>query len=437
MRQKIGIRREDMYVWERRTPLIPEHLQELRDRHQLDVTVQSSGRRVFQDDEYRAAGLPVAEQLSDCPVIIGLKEVPLDVIERGKVYVFFSHTIKGQPHNMSMLKRILDLGATIIDYERIVDDAGRRLIFFGNYAGLAGMIDTLWALGQRLAWEEIHTPLERVRQASGYASLAEAKAAISEVGREIRASGLPTPVSPLVIGVTGYGNVSRGAQEILDLLPLTEMSPAELLSGTPAVDPSRPIVKVVFKEQDTVTPQAAGKAFDLQEYYHHPERYRGVFAQYLPSLHVVVNCIYWEPKYPRLVTRQDVRESFEVGKPRLRVIGDISCDVKGAIEVTVRATEPDDPIYVYDPSRGTTASGVAGAGPVVMAVEILPSELPREASAYFSNILRAFVPQIAAADYSAPLGACGLPPELKRAVIAYQGSLAPDYQYLEQHLNSA
>jgi alpha-aminoadipic semialdehyde synthase len=412
-------------------------VRELCDRHPLDVTVQSSGRRVFEDDEYRAVGLPVADQLADCSIVIGLKEIPMDVIERDKVYVFFSHTIKGQPHNMAMLKRILDLGATIIDYERVVDDSGRRLIFFGNYAGLAGMIDTLWTLGQRLLWEGIHTPLERVRQASSYASLAEAKASIAAVGDEIRTRGLPKSVSPLVIGVTGYGNVSRGAQEILDLLPFTDVSPAALLAGMPAVDPSRPIVKVLFKESDTVTPQVAGRPFDLQEYYQHPERYRGVFAQYLPHLHTVVNCIYWEPKYPRLVTRQDVREQFEAKRPNLRVIGDISCDVKGAIEVTVRATEPDDPIYVYDPSRGTTTPGVGGKGPVIMAVEILPSELPREASAYFSNVLKVFVPQIAAADYSGSFDACELPLELKRAVIAYRGSLTPDYRYLEQHLNSA
>ncbi|MEN6369606.1 MAG: bifunctional lysine ketoglutarate reductase /saccharopine dehydrogenase family protein [Thermotogota bacterium] len=437
MRHKIGIRREDMYVWERRTPLIPEHVRELCDRHPLDVTIQSSGRRIFEDDDYRAVGLPVADRLTDCSVIIGLKEIPVDVIERDKVYVFFSHTIKGQPHNMSMLKRILDLGATIIDYERIVDGSGRRLVFFGNYAGLAGMIDTLWALGQRLLWEGIHTPLERVRQASSYASLAEAKAAIAAVGDEIRTRGLPKSISPLVIGVTGYGNVSRGAQEILGLLPLTEVSPSALLSGMPAVDPAHPIVKVLFKEQDTVAPQVAGKSFDLQEYYQHPERYRGTFAQYLPHLHTIVNCIYWEPKYPRLVTRQDVRDQFESQRPKLRVIGDISCDVKGAIEVTVRATEPDDPIYVYDISRGTTTPGVGGKGPVIMAVEILPSELPREASAYFSNILKAFVPQIAAADYSKSLDACGLSPELKRAVIACRGNLTPDYRYLEQHLNSA
>lgn len=437
MRHKIGIRREDMYAWERRTPLIPEHANELRATHELDVVVQTSPRRAFADEEYRDVGLPVADTLKECPVIIGLKEVPLEVIEPDKVYVFFSHTIKGQPHNMPMLQRILTLGSTIIDYERIVDDSGRRLVFFGNYAGLAGMIDTLWTLGQRLAWEGIDTPLERIRQAATYASLEEAETAIRDVGEEIRTRGLPRTVLPLVVGITGYGNVSRGAQQILDILPVEEVSPAALLSGTPPADPSSPILKVVFKEEDTVVPRVSGKPFDLQEYYQHPERYHGAFERYLPHLHCVVNCIYWEPKYPRLITRQGIREHYESGRPRLRVIGDISCDVKGGVEVTVKATEPDDPVYVYDPVRGTTTSGVAGKGPAVMAVEILPSELPREASTYFSGILKGFVPEIAAADYTGSLAASGLPPILERAVIAYRGVLTPAYRYLEQHLNSA
>ena len=384
-----------------------------------------------------ALGVTVVGDLDDCPVVVGLKEIPVDVLRPGKVYVFFSHTIKGQPFNMPMLHRILQLGATIIDYEKIVDDRGRRLIFFGNYAGLAGMIDTLWALGKRLEWEGIATPFAEIRQASQYASLDEAKAEIRAVGDEIRTTGLPAEVSPLVIGVTGYGNVSRGAQEILDLLPLREVSPQELLSGL-RDDEQRPIVKVVFKEVDTVKPLIAGHAFDLEEYYKHPERYGACFEQYIPHLHVLANCIYWEPKYPRLVTRQSVREIYHEGQPKLRVIGDITCDVKGSIEVTVKATEPDEPIYVFHPEMGTTSAGVEGRGPVIMAVEILPSELPREASAYFSTILKRFVPTIARRRLhrsTSTNSTC--PPELKRAIIVYRGALTPAYQYLEQHLNSA
>jgi alpha-aminoadipic semialdehyde synthase len=155
---------------------------------------------------------------------------------------------------------------------------------------------------------------------------------------------------------------------------------------------------------------------------------------------VLVNAIYWTERYPRLVTRAGLKELL--GKTtaphesglRLQVIGDISCDVEGAIECTVKATEPGDPIYVYDPASGNIKDGHEGPGIVVMAVEILPSELPREASADFSRVLKPFVPAIARCDYSLPFGACTLPPEIKRAVIAYQGRLTPDYEYIQSFL---
>ena len=149
---------------------------------------------------------------------------------------------------------------------------------------------------------------------------------------------------------------------------------------------------------------------------------------------MLVNCIYWEPKYPRLVTIESARKLYADGQPKLHVIGDISCDVAGGVEITVKATEPDDPIYVYDPETGSIRSGVEGNGPVMMAVDILPSELPRESSAYFSNILKGFVPDIAAADYSVDFEALKLPAPLKRAVICHRGALTPDYRYIQKHL---
>ena len=435
---QIGIRREDMYAWERRVPLIPEDVRCLA-KGGLSFLVQSSAKRAFTEDEYRAAGCTVVDHLTDCLVVIGLKEIPVHALSRGVVYVFFSHTIKGQSANMPMLQKLLDLGCTVIDYERIVDESDRRLIFFGNYAGLAGAIDTLWTLGRRLARESVSTPFEMIDQASAYSSLDDAKAAVRAVGNQITATGLPAAVSPLTIGVAGYGNVSKGAQEILDLLPGEEIRPADLLSELVGSDGPRqsPILKVVFKEEDTVLRLDPDEPFELQEYYDYPERYRGAFERYLPHLHVLINCIYWEPRYPRLVTKNAIRQLYEGVQPKLRVIGDISCDVEGGIETTMKATEPDDPVYVYLPKEDRVVSGVEGAGPVVMAVDILPSELPREASAYFSKILTDFVPAIAAADYSVGFDSLDLPPELKGAVIAHKGRLAPNYRYLEKHLPSA
>jgi saccharopine dehydrogenase (NAD+, L-lysine-forming) len=160
-----GIRLEDKNEWERRTPLIPAHVKELREKHGLEVYVQSSPIRAFGHQEYEQAGARIVEDLTACPLILAIKEIPPQLFEKDKTYVFFSHTIKGQAFNMPMLQRLLDLGCQLIDYEKIVDERGRRQVFFGNYAGLAGMIDTLWALGQRLAWEKIDTPFSHLRPA--------------------------------------------------------------------------------------------------------------------------------------------------------------------------------------------------------------------------------------------------------------------------------
>ncbi len=438
MGHRIGIRREDMYRWERRVPLIPEDARELAQKHGIEIIVQPSPKRTFADAEYHQAGITVSDSLAPCPIIFGIKEIPIPALEKGKTYVFFSHTTKGQPYNMPMLKRILELGCTLIDYEKVTDENGRRLIFFGRYAGLAGMIDTLWALGKRLAWEGISSPLEAVDRALDYTDLAAAEKVIRLVGERIKNEGLPDAIVPLVVGFAGYGNVSRGAQEILDLLPVREIAPEELPSIIEKMTASRNVIyKVVFTEKDMVEPIDAGRPFNLQEYYEHPERYRSIFERYLPSLSVLANGIYWEPIYPRLLTKDTAKAMYAEGQPHLRIIGDISCDVEGAIECTVKATEPDDPVYVYDPVTDRAIMGVAGNGPVILAVDILPSELPREASVYFSGVLKPYVPTIARADFFGVLKSCGLPAPIKRAVIAYRGELAPAYRYIEKHLEKS
>jgi len=431
----IGVRREDKSHWERRVPVTPEDARKLKEEHGIEMWVQPSPIRVFTEDEFTQAGAVVQEDISACPAVFAVKEMPLGFFEPGRTYVFFSHTIKGQPHNMPMLKKMLDLGCTLIDYEKVTDENGRRLIFFGRHAGLAGMIETLWALGRRLDWEGIPNPFTRLRHTYEYKDLAEAKEAISNVGEQIKAGGLPEPVTPLICGVAGYGNVARGVWEILDLLPIVEIEPREVASVANSPDcATDAIYKVVFKEEHTVEPISPDVHFELQDFYDHPEKYQGTFELYVPHMTMIVNCIYWEEKYPRLVTKAYLKRLYGAGQPRLRVIGDISCDIEGAIECTVDSTEADEPVFVYNPFTGEATEGYEGEGPVVMAVDILPSELPREASIDFSRVLSAFVPAIAKADYSVPFEQLDLPPEIKRAVIAYQGELTPDYRYIEQFL---
>jgi alpha-aminoadipic semialdehyde synthase len=347
---------------------------------------------------------------------------------------------------MPMLQRMLDLGCTLIDYERVTDEQGRRLIFFGRHAGVAGALETLWALGRRLAWEGIATPLAELRHAYEYRDVAGAKEAVARVGQMIASQGLPAEITPLTIGVAGYGNVAAGAWEILNLLPVEVVEPAALADVTTGPGASRYVVyATTFREEHTVAPRPefepplappehSGAGFDLQRYYAHPEEFRSIFEQYLPHLTALVNGIYWDARYPRLVTVAYLRELFGQGKPRLRVVGDISCDIEGSIECTVRSTGPDEPVFVYNPLTGKATGGYEGDGVVVMAVDILPSELPRDASNDFSRVLLDYIPAIVAADYAVPFEELALPSEIERAVIVHQGELTPTYRYIEQYL---
>jgi len=427
----IGIRAEDKSRWETRAPLVPEDVQHLVRDEGIGFTVQSSPRRVFTDEAYRDAGASIAARLDDCPIILGIKEIPPEKFEPRKTYLYFSHTIKGQSANMPALRRLMELKCQLIDYERITDDAGRRLVFFGTFAGRAGMIDSLWALGRRLADEGIDSPFAGLQPAHRYRNLDHAKQEIASAGEAIRRNGLPAALGPLVCGFTGYGQVSQGAQEVFAVLPVEELAPDDLAAATSA----KVCYKVVFREEHMVRRLDPSATFNLPEYYKQPERYASSFFRYVPHLTLLLNCIYWEPKYPRLITREQFGELY-AGRsaPRLRVVGDISCDIDGSVACTVRATTPDSPIYVYDPRSGETRDGVSGHGPVVLAIDFLPCELPVDASEFFSTLLRPFMPSLARADFAAPLSNAGLAPVLQRAAIVYHGALTEPYGYLKAHL---
>lgn len=431
----IGIRREDKNRWERRVPLTPEHVAELASRQGIDVCVQPSPIRAFSDEAYRRSGARISDDLSACRVILGVKELPLDGVAPGSVYVFFSHVIKGQSYNMPMLRRLMETGCTLVEYERIRDDRGKRLIFFGRHAGIAGMVDALWALGRRLAWEGIGCPFAACRQSHQYADLEDVRIHLGRVADAIRHEGVPLSLHPLVFGFTGSGNVSRGAQEIFALLPSEEVNPDELggLASSPDL-PRNVVFRTLFGRRDRVERIGGGRV-DEAELAAHPELYRSAMGRYLPHLTVLVNGIYWDPHHPRVASLQDLRDLWSrPAAPRLRVIGDISCDLRGSVEATVRLTTPGDPVYVYDPMTGEAISGVAGRGPVILAVDNLPCELPVDASQHFGDALMRFVPSLQRCDWDKPFEELSLPPEIRRAVVVHRGRLTPDYLYLDRHL---
>jgi alpha-aminoadipic semialdehyde synthase len=437
MSNTIGIRREDRSRWERRVPLTPDHVRRLVEEG-TRVVVQSSSQRVFPDAEYRAAGAEVTDTIEGCDLILGVKEVPEGQFQRGRAYMFFSHTIKGQPGSMPMLGQILEHDCTLIDYERIADEVGRRLIHFGRFAGLAGMIDTLWALGQRYRHEGIDSPFEDVKPAHEYPTLDAAKAAIRNLGERIKTEGIPAECQPVVIGITGIGNVTSGIIDILDCLPKMWLDADDLVDLRPD-DRSKHVIYVTFHTDRYLITSADGRgSFDRDNYRRDPNEYESRAHVYLDHLTILMTAAYWVPAYPRVVDTLWLKRAYADGaQPRLRVIGDIALDIEGAVEVTVKATEPDAPVYVYEPGSDKVLDGVAGHGPVILAVDFLPTELPVESSAAFGDALSEFMAFLVACDFSQPFDELDLPAPLKRAVIVHRGELTPDYAYLEDSLTGA
>jgi alpha-aminoadipic semialdehyde synthase len=435
VRNCIGIRRETKDETQRRAPLSPQQVSELVHRHKITVIVEPWKNRVFKDEEYEKAGAVLSTDLRRSNIIFGVKEIARRYLYDDHQYCFFSHTVKGQPGNMPMLKRIIDRRNTLFDYELVRDDNGRRLILFGDYAGYAGMIDSMWAFGKRLFWEGIKNPFTEIEYATNYQGLSAAEQAFRSLGDKIQAEGLPKSIVPFVCGFTGYGHVSKAAQHLYDLLPTEELEP-DALSGffDKRKFSDNVAYKVQFRKPDMFKHKNRS-LFDAKEFKEHPERFSNRFESYVPYLSMIINGIYWEPKFPRLLTREFARTFYKNNpKPRLRVIGDITCDLEGSIELTVKITDSRNPVYVYQPLADDVKDGWEGNGPVILAVDKLPTELPQEASEAFGQTLLPFVPRLAEADYQQSFEMLTIPREFRKAVIVHRGRLTPEFKYLQQFL---
>jgi len=436
MIKTIGIRREDKNKWERRVPLVPRDVAELREKYGIKTIIQPSKIRIFSDDEYLRAGAEVSEDLKAADAVFAVKEIPLNLLEEGQTYLFFSHTIKGQPYNMTMLQKLMDLKCNLIDYELIAGRKDNRLITFSSYAGFSGLIETLHAYGKKMELKGYVTPFADLKQAYQYNSLEEAKKELSNVGKILSEKGLPKGLAPLTVGFLGYGNVSKGAQQMFDLLPFKTINPGQLKELMEKEDndaDNHYLYKVIFKEEDLVKP--LNGTFELQEYFDHPERFTSVFEQYLPLLKIVINCVYWTEKYPRFVTREALKKNVQsIEKSGIQIIGDITCDINGSIEITRESTMPDKACYTYSAENDSFVDGIQDAGITVMAIDNLPCEFPREASDEFSKELKNFVNGIVTADFEADYNEIELPFEIKKAAILYNGSLTEKYKYMDEFI---
>jgi|GEM_PF-5230 len=443
---RIGIRKEDEKKRnEYRTPLVPSDIAQLREQFPGAQFMIQTGRletytypRAFTDEEYEMVGAGV-DNIKNADIILGIKEIPLKDLLPGKTYAFFSHTYKGQPHNMAMLRKLRNLGASLIDYELIVEDVEddvyevdryRRKVFFGHMAGYAGTIDTIHGLGQRFAARGIDTPFAKIKKSMDYRSeygnfgdFEQAMSAIKTLADDIRNDGLPDTIAPVVFGLTGHGNVGKAVRHILDHLPIVEITPEQLIDWR-------------------ITPQES-----LNQVYlvHFSRAYRepATIQQYLPHLSVLFHGAKWLPHQERMVTRTWLQH---VEDTQLEIIGDISCDPNGSIEIS-KPTYPDNPIYTYLPEKddlsakwseeqfyNSCESGVQGKGVAVMSVTNLPAEFAREASESFSTMVKDFVAELIHADLSKPFEELELSRQLKRAFIMHKGEFTPDFEQLENRI---
>lgn len=442
----VGILSDSSNMWERRAPLSPSHcaclLRSSKGKGSVDrIVVQPSTKRIYHDALYEDVGCEISDDLSECGLILGIKQPKLEMILSDRAYAFFSHTHKAQRENMPLLDKVLAERVSLYDYELIVGDSGERLLAFGKYAGRAGLIDFLRGLGQRYLSLGYSTPFLSLGASYMYSSLAAAKAAVIAVGEEIATLGLPSGISPLVFVFTGSGNVSQGAQEIFKLLPHTFVDPYKLpeLVGTAGnLDQHSQTSKRFFKVygcvvtcQDMVSPKDPSKIFDKADYYAHPEHYNPVFHERIaPYASVIVNCMYWEKRFPRLLSTQKLKELKGTGCP-LVGISDITCDIGGSIEFVNQTTSLDRPFFRYNPFTDSYHDDMDGDGVICLAVDILPTEFAKEASQHFGDILSKFIRSLASTENISEL-----PAHLRRACIAHKGTLTSLYEYIPRMRNS-
>lgn len=418
---------------ERRAPLTPADVGWLIDRG-VEFEVESSPVRIFSDGEYRKAGAKIVKRAGKASLLVGVKGPAPSNIVGGKIYMVFSHTVKGQMDNIFLLKEMLKKRVALVDYEKIRDNRGKRLVYFGRYAGICGLVDSFCYYGKKMEHLGISTPFHALEPSWEYGSLDCLKKDVIKVGGLIRRNGFSKKLAPFIIGVIGRGNVSSGIQEMLGLWDIEEVRPRDMerFAGRKGHD-NKKMYSIVFYREEKLRAKN-GKKFYFEEYLEHPEKFESNMSKYLPQLNMLINAGYWDPCYPRLVTKKMVRKMFSGEDPRLGFIADISCDIGGSVELTCKTTDQRKPVYTYDPLKDTYKDGYKSRGITILAIDNLPAELPWDSSESFSKLIREYVYQIAAHGATNITDHVAIPGELRKAVVTQDGKLTENYQYLKQYL---
>ncbi|HNE45759.1 MAG TPA: NAD(P)-dependent oxidoreductase [Chitinophagales bacterium] len=395
---KVGIIREAKFPPDARVPLIPAQVQQLRQQFpNIEIVVQPSKGRCYADYEYTDLDVTLQEDLHDCDILFGVKEVPYDLLIPGKTYFFFSHTIKKQPHNKKLLQVLMQKNVRMIDYECLKNTEGNRVIAFGRWAGIIGAHNAIWTYAQRLG--EQH--LKRARDCRDYYEL------------KYQYRGLTMPVIKMI--VTGTGRVGKGAIEFLRKIGVREVTKEALLNET-----FSEAVFCVLDSDDLYSRKSDGK-YDRNEFHSHPELYHCTFSPYTKVCDVLINCIFWNPAAPSLFHKNEM----DATDWKIKVIADVSCDVKGGIPATIRSTTINEPVFGYDVATDMEIAPYIPESIDIMAIDNLPNELPRSASEEFGQQLISTVWNELFQDNSRMLD---------EATICKNGNLNKHFEYLRDYV---
>jgi len=399
--KKIGILKEGKIPPDNRVALTPRHCQILKEKG-LEIYVQSSPTRCFEDSEYLQAGIPVVDTVDHCDILLGVKEVPIADLIENKIYFFFSHTIKKQAYNRKLLQSILAKRITLIDYETVTNEKEERLIAFGRYAGMVGAHNALYTYGRRTRAFD----LPRMKDLKDYA---EAKAVYKTI-----------KWPPLKIVLTGKGRVAMGSAQVLKDMGIAEITPQQFLSGK--------FDSAVFTQlgSSDYIARTDGTPYNRSDFHHHPELYKSIFEPYYQVADIFINGIYWDDRAPAFFTIDEMSAS-DFG---VEVIADVTCDIapSSSIPSTIRASTIKDPVYGFNPVLRSETEPYQLSSVDIMAIDNLPNEMPRDASNGFGNqFIEHILPEIVDLEHSEML---------KRATIATEGHLTENYLYLSDYAQS-
>ena len=397
---KFGIIKERKTPPDRRVVFTPQELVRLQNEHpDAEVKVETSDIRVFKDEEYSDLGIAVAADISDCDVFFGVKEIPVDYLIPNKKYFFFSHTLKKQLHNRKLLQAILAKNIELYDHETIVDDKHRRLIGFGRYAGIVGAYNGFRAFGVKY---DLYT-------------LPKAETLHSKEDLIVRLKRLTLPNIKIVL--TGHGKVGMGAKEMLDGMKMKEVSAADFLTKLY----SQP----VYTQIDVLdyNKRLDGQVLDNTDFYQNPTAYTSDFERFSKVADVFMAGHFHGNGSPDILTNP----MLQAADCKIKVVADISCDVDGPIACTVKASTIAEPFFGYLPIEHKEVPYTHPGSIMVMSVDNLPCELPKDASEGFGEM---FMEHVIPAFFNGDKDGI-----LERAKMTTAGKLTQRFAYLQDYVD--